>query len=82
MIVINKDVVANVYNYLITRPFHEVANIVTALHNEIDHQFKALEQKVGLEEAPVAPSETEQVAPSNAPVAQDAPDGDTATPAA
>ena len=79
MIVINKDVVANVYNYLITRPFHEVANIVTALHNEIDHQFKALEEKVGLDQAPAAPSEATT---PEAATSEQASAADTATPAA
>jgi hypothetical protein len=57
MIVITPDVIANVYNWLIKRPFDEVAAILLPLHNEVDAQFKALAEKAALEQAPVAPSD-------------------------
>jgi hypothetical protein len=57
MIYVTPDVIANVYNYLLKRPFDEVVNIITPLHNEVDPQFKALQEKTDLTEAPIAPSE-------------------------
>lgn len=63
MIVISKDVIARVYNELIKRPFNEVADVAIPLWNEIGPQFKALEEKIGLAEAPATP----EAAPADAP---------------